>query len=90
MKEELSEFCITWINDSSEECESELLVKVNDVFDKYVVVYDIRDPEQYIVYDVNTIFSLRLKQDDDDVLVSRDFYILKTLVVVVFKKESCF
>lgn len=87
MSKELSEFCITWINDRSEECESELLVRVNDVFDKYVVVYDIRDPEQYIVYDVNTIFDLRLNKDDEGVLVSRDYYILKTLVVVVFKKE---
>lgn len=88
MSKESSEFCITWVNEHSEECESELCVRVNDVFDKYVVVYDIRDPEPFIVYDVNTIFSLRLKEDDEDVLVSTDYYILKTLVVVVFKKES--
>lgn len=82
-----SEFGFSWVNDRSEECEVEMKVVVNDAFNKYVVVCNTREIDDVVVFDINTGFWLRLKEGDEDVLTSTDFYVLRDVLVVVFKKE---
>ena len=83
---ELSELSITWVDAYCNEHEEEIYVTFTETPTRYMVCYDLNEWEN-VVYDVNTVFSLRLKQDDEGVIVSSDFYIMRDFVLVVFKKE---
>jgi len=82
----MSELSVTWVDAYCNEHDEEIKASYTETPTKYMVCYDLEEL-QGVNYSSSPVFSLRLKEDDEDVIVSTDFYIMRDFVLVVFKKE---
>lgn len=86
---------VSWIDCFNNGHEEKVLVTCSETSTRYVVCYDLNEL-QNVVYDVNVSFALVLNRDnldnyyndDENALISSEFYILRDFILIVFQKTN--